>query len=162
MITADQLVAHAIGDYVLQSDWMASNKTKRSLAALCHVAAYAIPFLFFRPSALAMTVIVGTHFVIDRWRLARFVVWMKNLLAPVRIVRVDNRETARQVVAEATAGFSMVWLGSFVVASVNYQWSKCSATGYPPDTPAWLAVWLLIIADNVLHVLINGLALKYL
>ncbi len=33
---------------------------------------------------------------------------------------------------------------------------------YPPDRPPWLAVWLLIIADNVMHVLINGLALRYL
>ena len=36
-ITAAQLVAHAVGDYVLQSDWAATEKTKRSLAALVHV-----------------------------------------------------------------------------------------------------------------------------
>lgn len=126
MITADQLIAHGIGDYILQSDWMASNKTKRSLAALCHVVTYAIPFFFFRPSMLALAVIVGTHFVIDRWRLARFVVWAKNLMGPYR------------------------------------SWSECSATGYPPETPTWLAVWLLIVADNILHILINALALNYL
>ncbi len=33
------------------------------------------------------------------------------------------------------------------------------ATGYPSATPAWLAVWLLIIADNTLHLLINHYAL---
>ena len=27
---------------------------------------------------------------------------------------------------------------------------------------AFLAVWLLIIADNVMHVVINGLAIRYL
>lgn len=123
------MVAHAIGDYVLQSDWMANEKTKRSLAALCHVITYAIPFLWFRPSWLALTVIVGTHFVIDRWRLARFVVFAKNYLAPI-------------------SQWSM--------------WGNSSGTGYPSERPAWLAVWLLIIADNVLHVLINGLALRYL
>jgi hypothetical protein len=47
MITANQLVAHAVGDYILQSDWMANEKTKRSLAALLHVMTYALPFLFF-------------------------------------------------------------------------------------------------------------------
>jgi hypothetical protein len=52
MITADQLVCHAIGDYVLQSDWMANTKTKRSVACLAHVATYALPFLFLRPSRL--------------------------------------------------------------------------------------------------------------
>lgn len=127
MITADQLVAHAIGDYVLQSDWMATEKTKRSLAALAHVLTYAIPFLFLKPSLLALFVIISTHFVIDRWRLARFVCWLKNYPYP------DSK-----------------------------PWAECSATGYPNDRPAWLAVWLLIIADNVMHVVINGVALMYL
>jgi len=126
MITADQLVAHAIGDYVLQSDWMASEKTKRSLAAAVHAVTYALPFLLLDASVAAMAVIVITHFVIDRWRLARYVVWAKN------------------------------WLGP------NKPWSECSGTGYPADRPPWMAVWLLIIADNVMHVLINALALHYL
>lgn len=129
MITADQLVAHAVGDYVLQSDWMATEKTKRSVAALVHVVTYALPFLFLRPSLAAMAVIMSTHFVIDRWRLARYVVWVKNFLAP---------------------------------PDSNPLWRQCTATGYPPDRPAWMAVWLLIIADNVMHVLINGAALRWL
>lgn len=125
MITADQLLAHAIGDYVLQSDWMATEKTRRSFAALAHAVVYSLLFLAFSPSLVAWLVIAGSHFAIDRWRLARYVVWAKNwpLIPP---------------------------------------WRECTATGYPPDRPAWLAVWLLIIADNILHVLINGLALRYL
>lgn len=78
MITADQLLLHTIGDYVLQSDWMATEKTKRSLAALAHVVTYAIPFLLLTRSVPTLAVIVGTHFVIDRWRLARYVCWAKN------------------------------------------------------------------------------------
>jgi hypothetical protein len=127
MITADQLLCHAIGDYVLQSDWMASEKTKRSVAALAHVLTYALPFLWLRPSLPALAVIVGTHFVIDRWRLARYVVWAKNAIG-----------------------------GSYA------PWAECDATGYHKDRPAWMAVWLMIAADNCLHVLINGLALAYL
>jgi len=126
VITADQLVAHAVGDYILQSDWMATEKTKQNLAAAAHALTYGIPFLFLAPSPLALAVIIGTHFVIDRFRLARYLVWAKN------------------------------WLGP------NRPWSECVATGYPADRPAWLTVWLLIIADNVLHVLINGLSLYYL
>jgi hypothetical protein len=129
MITADQLVAHAVGDYVLQSDWMANEKTRRSVAALAHVATYALPFLFLRPSFAALAVIVSTHFMIDRWRLARFVCWAKNWIGPRSWVQ---------------------------------PWASCSATGYPSERPAWLSVWLLIIADNVLHVLINGVALRWL
>ncbi len=129
MITADQLVAHAIGDYVLQSDWMANEKTKRSIAAFCHALTYSLCFLIFRPSYGAFMVIMVTHFLIDRWRIARFVVYAKNFLAP---------------------------------PSTWFKWADCSGTGYHKDRPAWLAVWLLIIADNVMHVLINGLALRYL
>jgi hypothetical protein len=129
VITADQLVAHAVGDYVLQSDWMAQEKVRRSFAAAVHVAFYALPFLFLRPSPLALAVIVGTHFLIDRWRLARFVVWAKNQIAP---------------------------------AAQRFPWAECSGTGYHQDRPPWLAVWLLILADNVMHVLINGAALAWL
>ena len=138
MITADQLLCHAVGDYILQSDWMATEKTKRSVAAFVHVVTYGLPFLFLRPSWQAMAVIVGTHFIIDRWRLARYVVWAKNFIGPWERVSVS------------------------VYRSSNPTWDECKGTGYPPDRPAWLAVWLLIIADNIMHVVINGIALKYL
>lgn len=121
MITADQLLCHAVGDYVLQSDWMANEKTKRSVAALAHVLAYSLPFLFLRPSLAAYAVIVGTHFVIDRWRLARFLVFAKNLILAPPPSEVPD-------------------------------WDDYAATGYHKD----------IIADNVLHVLLNGAALRWL
>jgi len=48
----------------------------------------------------------------------------------------------------------MPWSRDFTV----YQ----TATGYPADALPWLAFWLLIIADNVLHLTINFFALRYL
>jgi hypothetical protein len=118
MFSADQLIAHGVGDYLLQSNWMAQNKTKDSYAAALHAVAYAAPFLLLKPSKRALSAIVGTHFLIDRFRLARYVCWAKN-------------------------GAS----------------GPITATGYPESAPPWLATWLLIIADNMLHVLINGIAL---
>jgi len=130
LITADQLVLHALGDYVIQSDWMANSKTSRSLSCLAHALTYALPFfLLTTASWAAVAVIASTHFVIDRWRLAKYVCYAKNFLSP---------------------------------ASTWAPWSECSATGYHKDRPAWMSVWLLIIADNVMHVLCNGLALHYL
>lgn len=82
MLTADQLVVHVIGDYVLQSDWVARAKTHDSAAAAFHAIVYALPFLVFRPSPLALLTIAGSHFVIDRWRLARYVCWAGGFLAP--------------------------------------------------------------------------------
>jgi hypothetical protein len=128
MITADQIVAHLVGDYILQSDWMANEKTKKSMAALAHVLAYSVPFIFLRPSFGALVFIAGTHFVIDRWRLARFVCWTKNYLAP---------------------------------KSYWFPWVDCAGTGYHKDRPAWLSVWLMIVADNTMHLICNGLAFRY-
>lgn len=118
IFTADQLVAHLIGDYILQSHWMATEKTKRSSAALIHAACYTLPFLLITLNPAALVIIFGTHFFIDRFRLARFVVWAKNgCRGPI------------------------------------------TSTGYPDYIPPWLSVWLLIIADNTLHIVINGLAI---
>ena len=125
-ITADILLAHAIGDYILQSDKMAVNKTSSSLWALIHVIFYTIPFLFITQSILALLFIAGTHFIIDRFRLARYIIWAKN----------------------------RIWGGE--------PWAECKDTGYHKDRPAWLAVWLLIIVDNILHVMMNGVAINYL
>jgi hypothetical protein len=129
VISADQLVAHAVGDYILQSDWMANEKTRKTLAALAHAMTYTLPFALITHSPAALASICASHFVIDRWRLARFLVWAKNLPAP---------------------------------AAYRYSWADCSSTGYHKDRPPWLAVWLLIVADNVLHVLCNGLAMRFL
>lgn len=84
MITADQLIAHVVGDYVIQSDWMATEKTKRSLAAVVHAVTYAIPFLLLTLDPAALAFIVVTHFAVDRWRLARYVCWVKNWPWPGR------------------------------------------------------------------------------
>lgn len=121
---ADQLLVHAVGDYILQSDWMANHKATDNTAAALHAATYSLPFLLLRPGWKAMAVITGTHFLIDRFRLARYVCWAKNWFAP----KGEDHEM--------------------------------TGTGYPADRPAWLSTWLLIITDNILHVVINGIALR--
>lgn len=159
LVTADQLLAHAIGDYILQSDWMALEKTKKSVACLLHVLTYSIPFTFLTDSWPAILFIAGTHFVIDRWRLARYVVWAKNFIAPKWIYppiivsgnsnpSVENESTAMHRVLDEPIR--------------NYPWSECSGTGYHKERPAFLAVWLLIAADNIMHIILNAVALKYL
>lgn len=120
MFTADQIVAHLVGDYILQSHWMATEKTKQHVAAAVHAVCYTLPFALITQSTAALAIICGTHFLIDRYRLARFVVWIKN-----------------------------------------GPWLPQTATGYQDDVPPWLSVWLLIWADNTLHIIINGLAIHY-
>lgn len=121
------LLAHLLGDYVVQSDWMSDQKTSRWWPAIAHAVSYGVPFLLAVADPVALAVIVVTHAVIDRYRLARYVVWAKNLMAP---------------------------------RGYNPPWSECKGTaGYPPSKPPFLAVWLMIIADNTIHIGINSAAI---
>ena len=74
----DQLLAHLFGDYVIQNDWMASNKTQSSKVCLIHAVTYGIPFLFLTRSLVVLLISVATQFVIGRWRLALQLVRLKN------------------------------------------------------------------------------------
>ncbi len=114
MITTDQIVVHAIGDYLTQSDWMATEKTKQHFAAFCHALVYSLGFLVFRPSISAWLVIFVTHFFIDRYRLARYVVWAKNFLAPPGNARPWSECTATGYPADRP-----VWLTVWLLIAVD-------------------------------------------
>lgn len=77
-----RLLAHLTGDYIVQTDWMANEKTSRSLPAAAHALTYTACFLPLTRDWRRLAIIGGTHFVIDRWRLAKHVAWAKNQLAP--------------------------------------------------------------------------------
>jgi hypothetical protein len=160
LVTADQLILHAFGDYVTQSDWMATEKTKRSVAAVVHAIVYTLPFFFLQPSWQALTFIAGTHFIIDRWRLARYVVWAKNWLAPWSVC--PGIDASVTVVGIQTSGCRNLQSHFAHPVAPTPPWAECQATGYPPDRPIWLAFWLMIIVDNLMHVCCNAVALKWL
>ena len=76
-----ELIAHLVGDYVLQNHAMATRKTASSKWAAIHVAFYTLPFflLMLSPidgfslpwSSAALAIIASTHFAIDRYGIAR-------------------------------------------------------------------------------------------
>jgi hypothetical protein len=138
MYTVSQLLAHLIGDYFLQSDWMANNKQRSDLtgwvSVTIHAVTYTLPFLLLTQSWLALTTICVTHLLIDHYKLAAPVCWAKNFFAP----------------------------RSWLVQHHNNSWKQCKATGSPPERPPFLSVWLLIIMDNTMHLIINGVAIHYL
>lgn len=76
------VLLHFVGDYLIQTDWMAQTKTLRWLPAVVHGVTYGVPFMFVTMSLPALFVIVVTHIVIDHYRLARHVIWAKNQLSP--------------------------------------------------------------------------------
>lgn len=125
-----QLLCHLIGDYCLQNHWMAINKTRSSLVCLVHVLLYTLPFLLLTTSPLSLGIIAGTHFVIDRFSLARYWVEWWGIGCSGRLWRrkyVDEWWSLNPVRAEA---------------------------------PVWMTAWLRIIVDNTWHLAINFAALS--
>ena len=120
----NELIAHLCGDFILQNHAMATRKPTSSVWAAVHVFFYTLPFLLLTRSGPALAVICGTHFVIDRFQLARY--W---------------------------ADF---W-GVGTTGWVPRQFGLDASTA-----PPFLAVWLLIIVDNTLHLAINHAALLWL
>lgn len=117
----EQLLLHMIGDYVTQNGWMANNKTKNTpmgyLACLVHCLLYSLPFLFIA-SFNAWLVIFLTHYLIDKFRLAKYFIQFR-------------------------------------------EW-HFKDNGYSAETPPYVSIWLLFITDNIFHVIINYLSIKYL
>lgn len=122
----NELLCHLVGDYVLQSHWMATEKTRSTVPAVVHGVFYTLPFVLLTQSILSLLIISFSHALIDRFRVARYVCWFKNHAAP---------------------------------RSEWEPWRECRSTGYNEIIPSWLSTWLMIIVDNILHLIINHLVL---
>lgn len=100
---AGALVGHCIGDYLIQNDWMALNKKKRTWPCLVHVTLYTLAVMHYsgweyhdQAPAIAAAVFIP-HFLIDR---SQFVKWYMGVIgqssfaqppmAPWSFVAVDN------------------------------------------------------------------------
>lgn len=95
------LCGHLIGDYIVQNDWMAANKTTRTWPCVVHCTCYTLAVWacsFWWMPWWGLGVCWLAHFPIDRFRLARW--WMVNVsgqkafatgpLSPWSIIVVDN------------------------------------------------------------------------
>lgn len=90
-------LAHLIGDYITQTDWVAARKRTSSLVCFIHVCAYLLPFLLC-PLCWGQLALIGAqHFVQDRFGLARTFMhytdheaFATGALAPWSIVVTDN------------------------------------------------------------------------
>lgn len=123
----NQLLAHLVGDYILQNNYEAQEKVNSNLPALSHAVKYTAAFLPLTRNPRTLLIIGGTHYIIDRYRLAKRLVWAKNQVG--------------------------------VPARHRYKFED-SVAGYDKDTPIWLSTWLMIAADNTVHMIINKLALE--
>lgn len=76
-----QLLFHLFGDYIFQNDYLANTKVQSSkegwIACFIHCLLYSLPFLFIG-SLTAVGVIFLTHFLLDKFRLAKYIIKLKN------------------------------------------------------------------------------------
>lgn len=146
----EQLLPHVAGDYILQSDWMAMNKSKRSWPCFVHVVIYTSVFLFLTTSWKALLVIGAVHFVLDRWHfIIRRMIWAKNHMGP-------NFKFVPFSLCNVTGYYD-----NFANKIVNKPYTDEVINGYAPRLN-YITIWLYIITDNFLHLLTNYLAIKYL
>jgi hypothetical protein len=69
-------LAHLLGDFILQTHWMATGKKRSSLICAVHVLTYLIPFLFIGLAWWQIALIGIQHFAQDR---TNFVVWLMKV-----------------------------------------------------------------------------------
>lgn len=121
MLGLQIILAHLVGDYILQNDWMANEKTKRWLPAIVHGLIYTIPYTLITQSIPALVVISVTHMVIDRYRLVKPLVWAINQLVPKK-----NRYSWAE--AKANGGYSAdkpAWMSTWLMIIVDNTIHLC-------------------------------------
>ena len=137
-----QLLSHLVGDYLLQSHWMATEKRKSDKAAALHALAYTAAFLPQTRKIPALVGIASTHYLIDRYGLARYPIYAKNFLSPGGLSDamqiVEHRDMLRRHKTKLVT----------------------TPTGMPEEAPQGLATGLFITADNTLHLLCNAFFLR--
>jgi hypothetical protein len=96
------IVGHFVGDYLLQNDWMALNKTKRNKlgwqACSLHVILYTLSVVICLSLADKSVflmwwiwLIIGIpHYLIDHYSLASYIMLWKNGVKPFEVVKDDD------------------------------------------------------------------------
>jgi hypothetical protein len=105
------LIAHLIGDFILQNEWMATNKKSSSVACGVHVAVYMLPFLLCDLPWYQFGLIAAQHFVQDR---SGFVFWWMRVW---KRVHPDYWKSISLFVDQA---FHISWIG--LVLMVGQKW----------------------------------------
>jgi hypothetical protein len=156
-----ELIAHLVGDYILQNHWMAVNKTSRWPLAFVHVLLYGLPFLVLGASWPALAVIVGTHLLIDRFRLAKYWVAFWGIGTMGWVLTQAYHARGYAWVTTPSGDRPLLPPSWLTIPELTDEWVRAHRVDFP-DAPPFLGVWLLILVDNTMHLGINHWALAHL
>jgi len=126
------LCCHLVGDYLLQSQAMADRKVTDFRWAVIHAMFYLLPFM-------VVPFVAGVDSV--RWVVAVNIIFWSHAI-------IDRFRVAARLAA---------WYGTGTRKSGI--WAKYNVS--QDDVPPFLSVWLTIIADNTLHLVINGVCVAW-
>lgn len=142
-----QLILHGIGDYFIQTDTWALNKKNKGLfgfvCCLKHCLTYSLPFLLIG-SWQAVAVIFITHFAIDRTHWLEYALAWKNGVYKIKLRTFEVIDGVEKTITPYSKKLDI------------------SNFGFGLRRPQFITIWLYIITDNLLHIICNYIALKYL
>lgn len=148
----EQLLIHLLGDYIFQTEWMASNKTKSLLPAFTHATVYSLPFLFLTSSPLALFVIWLTHLLIDHYRLARYVIFAKNKVTDLSLKWEDCSGTGfHKDVPAWLSVWLMIIVDNTLHLFINYsvlRWLSFDIDAFNVGLPLFIifgCIWLYAV-----------------
>lgn len=145
------LLCHFIGDFLLQTDWMAMNKGKKTFNCLVHVLIYTACFTVLTLSWKALLFIAVTHFMFDRFPIIiKKLIYWKNHFPTMMYPDFKYCDTTgyyddspyNSKKAE-NDDFTKAWMPLAFGAPRHF----------------FITVWLYIVTDNVLHLICNLIAL---
>lgn len=138
----EQLLIHFVGDYWFQSPWMAINKSKKTFPCFIHCLIYTSFFALLTTNFWALLLIFGAHFLIDRFSLPKYFIWIKNHLNPA---------------------LSYFLFDNCRVTGYYDTWITCNEDSRSPYLQEkFLSTLIYIVTDNSIHLVCNYFILKHL
>ncbi len=150
-------LCHVIGDFWLQSDWMAMNKNKKTWNCLIHVLIYTACFLLLTTSWKALLFIGVTHFIFDRFPvLIKRTIWLKN--------HFPTGDYPPYEWCDSTGYFDDSPYNTYKLNEKREAWVRGNVLNdwYGNPRHFFITIWLYIFCDNSLHLLCNLIALTLL
>jgi hypothetical protein len=127
-----QLILHGIGDYFIQNDWMALNKKNKGLWGFLACLIHCITYSL-------PFLFIGSLEAVAAIFITHFIIDRTNLVSYLLAVKNNVKHPANLGGGYDTSNF-----------------------GFGVSRPAFITIWLNIITDNILHIICNYIALKYL
>jgi hypothetical protein len=130
-----QLLLHLFGDFIVQNDHVALNKKKNTLKGWLYCLFHCITYSLPFLLITNWKAVIGigiTHFIIDKTNIVAYFCAIKNN------TKIYNQQD---------------------ITKWRYNISNF---GYLPERPFAITIWLLIFADNTIHLILNWLFIYFL